>query len=74
MVHWTTIGNPPNLAARLQSLTRELEAAMVIDAATWGAIDRRARAEFEPHERITIRGRSDPMNVYAMSFESLQAA
>src|SRR5262249_54255877 len=32
---WTVIGNTPNLAARLQGLTRELDAEMAIDAATW---------------------------------------
>ena len=32
---WTAIGNTPNLAARLQALTRELGAAIVIDPPTW---------------------------------------
>src|SRR5262249_8291008 len=31
---WSAIGNTTNLAARLQSLTRDLNAAIVIDAAT----------------------------------------
>ena len=32
---WSAIGNTTNLAARLQSLTRELAASLVIDRATW---------------------------------------
>ena len=34
---WSAIGDTSNLAARLQSLTRELDAAIVIDSATWTA-------------------------------------
>lgn len=32
---WTVVGNTPNLAARLQTLTRDFDAAMVVDAITW---------------------------------------
>jgi len=32
---WSAIGNTTNLAARLQSLTPELGASVVIDADTW---------------------------------------
>ena len=32
---WSAIANATNLAARLQSLTRELDAAGVIDSTTW---------------------------------------
>ena len=41
---WTAIGNTTNLAARLQSLTRELNAAVAIDTATF---DRAGKATSE---------------------------
>lgn len=62
---WSAIGNTTNLAARLQGLTRELEASVVIDAAT------RARAEaaaegFAKRPGVPIRGRRETQEVYAL--------
>jgi adenylate cyclase len=38
---WSAIGNTTNLAARLQSLTRELDASLVTDGGTWEIRGRR---------------------------------
>ena len=62
---WTVIGNTPNLAARLQTLTRDLDAAMAIDAATWQRAGYVA-ADFLRHERVAIRGRTEPEDVYLL--------
>jgi class 3 adenylate cyclase len=62
---WTAIGNTPNLGARLQSLSRELNAAIVIDAATWMAAGALA-ADFERHAHTPIRGRRQTEDVYAL--------
>jgi class 3 adenylate cyclase len=62
---WSAIGNTTNLAARLQSLTRELAAAIVIDARTWAAAGE-AAADFERHERMSIRGRRQTEDVYVL--------
>jgi class 3 adenylate cyclase len=62
---WTVVGNAPNLAARLQALTRDLDAAIVIDAVTW----RRAgyvAADFLRRERVAVRGRTAPEDVYLL--------
>jgi adenylate cyclase len=62
---WTVIGNSVNLAARLQSLTREIDAAVAIDDTTF----RRARSacvDFIRHSDIAIRGRSEPETVHAL--------
>ena len=67
---WSAIGNTTNLAARLQSLTRPLEAGMVIDHATWQAAGKPA-ADFERHERVTIRGRKQREDVYVLPTSSL---
>jgi class 3 adenylate cyclase len=60
---WTALGNTTNLAARLQSLTRDLDASIVIDAATQEAAGPVAEG-FEKRERIEIRGRRDPEDLY----------
>ena len=60
---WTAIGNATNLAARLQGLTRTLEAGMVIDAATW-TLAGDAQPLFRRSEETAVRGRSDLQDVY----------
>ncbi len=62
---WTAIGDTTNRAARLQTLTRELGAAMVIDAATWRAAGDRARS-FEKRPRVELRGRPEPEDLYVL--------
>jgi len=61
---WSAIGNTTNLAARLEALTRELGAALVIDAATWRALPE--PEGFRRHPALPIRGRREPEDVYAL--------
>ena len=63
---WSAIGNTTNLAARLQSLTRELDAAIVIDSPTWTAAGD-ATTDFQKHAQVPIRGRSQAEDVYLLS-------
>jgi class 3 adenylate cyclase len=64
---WSAIGNTTTLAARLQALTRQLDAAVVIDGPTW-----RAGADpalgFECIPQAPIRGRVEREDVYALPF------
>jgi adenylate cyclase len=62
---WTVIGNTVNLAARLQSVTRELDAAVTIDDTTFRRAGR-ACADFVRHGDLAIRGRSQPETVHAL--------
>jgi adenylate cyclase len=62
---WTAIGNTPNLAARLQSLTRDLDAVMVIDVEAWERAQP-AAADFEKRPEVPIRGRSQRRDLYAL--------
>ena len=62
---WSAIGNTTNLAARLQGLTRELEASLVIDGGTWERAQPAAE-DFEKRSDVPIRGRREPMDLYAL--------
>jgi class 3 adenylate cyclase len=62
---WTAVGNTTNLASRLQSLTRELDASIALDETT------RDRAGyvcsgFVRHQRVAIRGRWGRFDVYTL--------
>jgi adenylate cyclase len=63
---WSAIGNTTNLAARLQSLTRELDASLVIDRRTWERAQGDA-GDFAKRADVPIRGRRDAQDVYTLS-------
>ena len=63
---WTVIGNTVNLAARLQSLTRELDAAVAIDDTTFRRAGGETCAAFVRHADLPIRGRAQPETVHAL--------
>jgi class 3 adenylate cyclase len=64
---WSALGNTTNLAARLQKLTRDVDAAVVIDAPTWlGAGKPKDFARLGP---TPIRGRRFPIDVFALRLE-----
>jgi hypothetical protein len=63
---WTALGPTTNLAARLQALTRELDASLVVDAATWGALGTWG-ADFELHTAVALRGLRQREDVYALA-------
>lgn len=67
---WSAIGTTTNLAARLQSLTREMDASIIIDASTHA----RAVAEatgFCEHANKEIRGRREPVTIHALPIAKL---
>jgi class 3 adenylate cyclase len=62
---WTAVGSTTNLASRLQSMTRELDAAIAIDATTYERAGYVCTG-FERHANLTIRGRTGRFDVFAL--------
>ncbi|MFQ5697251.1 MAG: adenylate/guanylate cyclase domain-containing protein [Myxococcota bacterium] len=60
---WSAIGNTTNLAARLQQMTRELDAAVVIDPPTH-ARSGSLVADFRQRRGMPVPGRQDMTDVY----------
>ena len=60
--------NQKSLAARLEALTRELDAALVVDATTWEAA-RDAASGWLRHPEMRVRGRSEALDLYALPLE-----
>jgi class 3 adenylate cyclase len=64
-LHWTALGNTTNLASRLQALTRDFGAAMIIDEATWQRSGDEAQS-FRRYEEVPIRGLQRSETLYVM--------
>jgi class 3 adenylate cyclase len=62
---WSAVGNTTNFAARLQTLTREMETAVLIDATTFGRAGEAARG-FEERTNVKIRGRAETETVFSL--------
>lgn len=62
---YTAIGDVVNLASRIERLTRELDAAVAIDAHTHDAAGS-STAGFRRHPGVPIRGRAGAVDVWAL--------
>jgi class 3 adenylate cyclase len=65
---YTAIGDVVNLASRLEGLTRSLDAAVAIDAATHAAAGG-AAAPFRRHGPALVKGRDQAVEVYYLPLE-----
>lgn len=63
---WTAVGDIVNLAARLQSLTREIDRLIAIDETTFARAGSIA-ANFKRSEPLCIRGRRQAQVVYSLA-------
>ncbi len=64
-VEYTVIGDPVNLASRLQSLTKELGATVLLSEDTQKALGG-TRAECHPYGEVPVRGKQEPISVFAL--------
>jgi adenylate cyclase len=58
------IGDPVNVAARVEKATRELGDPVLLTEATRCLLER-AHGELEPRGEVPLKGKSDPVTVYA---------
>jgi class 3 adenylate cyclase len=70
---WSAVGHTTNLASRLEGLARELDRPIVMDEATAREAGERV-AGFERWPRTRIRGLEEPVDLYAMPREPLEAS
>jgi len=64
-IEYTVIGDPVNLASRLQSLTKELDSTVLMSEDTQKALVE-TQAETRPIEEIPVRGKQHPITVFAL--------
>lgn len=61
----TVIGDTVNLASRIEGLSKELDASAVIEHHVWSELTPELQATFTPRGEHAIRGRSEPVKLYA---------
>lgn len=64
-MEYTVIGDPVNLAARLESLTKQMQRTILISEHTQRLLEQNA-ADLEVCDSVTVKGKSEPTMVYAV--------
>jgi adenylate cyclase len=59
------IGDPVNVAARVERLTRQTGDVMLVSEATRGLLSEHARAQLDERGEVRVKGKADPVRVYA---------
>ncbi len=63
-LEYTALGDTVNVASRLESLSKELDCAIVVGAATVGLLG--DPGKLEPLGLIAVRGRAEPLELYGV--------
>jgi adenylate cyclase len=69
-LEYTAIGDTVNLAARLETLTKEFEAPIIISEATYALLN--DEFSVRPLGTVTIKGKEKPAKIYAVLKSHLQ--
>ncbi|MBC8504862.1 MAG: adenylate/guanylate cyclase domain-containing protein [Anaerolineales bacterium] len=64
-IEYTVIGDPVNLASRLQSLTKELGATVLLSENTQKELGE-AQVDCHPYGEVPVRGKQEPISVFAL--------
>lgn len=67
-LEYTVIGDPVNLAARLQELSPELGASLLVSAEAAGEVS--DQSVFRSLGQVAVRGRAEPVEVFAVDEDS----
>ena len=70
---WSVIGDTPNLAARLQALTRDLDASIAADEPTRGAAGY-VCADFVRHKDVPVRESAERADVFVLPLKLANSA
>ena len=68
-LEFTVIGDPVNVAARVESITRETGDAVLLTEATRRLLDQTPRAGVEARGEAELRGIAEPVPLYALDTE-----
>ncbi len=68
-IEYTVIGDTVNLAARLQDLTKEFHQDILVNQAAIQAATKTFSIAVQPLDPVSVRGKAEPVNVYAVQLE-----
>jgi adenylate cyclase len=69
-LEYTAIGDTVNLAARLETLTKDLETPIIVSESTYLLLN--GEFSVQPLGNVTIKGKEKPVNTYAVLSSHLQ--
>lgn len=73
-LEFTVIGDPVNVASRLENVTKETGDAVLLTEATRCLLSAPDRDDLEPRDPIKLRGKSEPVGIWALKLAPVPVA